>query len=85
MGFASTVRVRCPAALRMAIVLVPLSTTATRLHEHRLEAPDVATQELNRCLKLVNIAASRRRGDRNGRSSPCNTAPVATRSDEVTT
>jgi hypothetical protein len=48
----------------MALILVPLTTTATRLHAHRCEAPDVATQEVNRCLNLVKIAASRRQTGR---------------------
>jgi len=48
----------------MALILVPLTMTATRLHAHTLDAPDLATQEMNRCLRLVKIAASRRTGRR---------------------
>jgi hypothetical protein len=59
----------------MALILLPLTTTATRLHAHALGAPDVATQEMNRCLRLVKIAASRRQsgsGDKlRGRLRPC--------------
>jgi hypothetical protein len=49
--------------LRAALILLPLVTTATTIHAHRL-APDLATQEMNRCLKLVRIAASRRKSSR---------------------
>jgi hypothetical protein len=49
--------------LRVALMLLPLATTATTIHAHRL-APDLATQEMNRCLKLVRIAATRRKGAR---------------------
>jgi len=48
----------------MLLILLPLTTTATRLHAHRCEAPDLATQEVNRCLNLVKIAASRRQANR---------------------
>jgi len=48
----------------MALILLPLTTTAARLHAHRVDAPDLATQEVNRCLRLVKIAASRRQADR---------------------
>jgi hypothetical protein len=58
----------CHTPLRIAVMLLPLTTTATRLHTHLLDAPDVATQEVNRCLKLVDIAASRRR--RGARRAP---------------
>jgi hypothetical protein len=48
------------AAARFALILLPLTTTATRLHALRVEAPDLATQEVNRCLNLIKIAASKR-------------------------
>ena len=44
----------------MALILLPLTTTAGRLHAHTLDAPDLATQEMNRCLNLIKIAASKR-------------------------
>jgi len=55
--------------LRVVLIVLPLMTTATRLHAHRLDAPDLATQEVNRCLKLVRIAASRRDSDQRGEDS----------------
>jgi hypothetical protein len=55
---------RFRAVVRMVLILLPLTTTATRLHAHRCEAPDLATQEVNRCLNLVKIAASRRQTGR---------------------
>jgi hypothetical protein len=54
------------APLRAVLIVLPLMTTATRLHAHIFDAPDLATQEVNRCLKLVHIAASRRASDRRG-------------------
>jgi hypothetical protein len=48
------------AAARLALILLPLTTTATRLHAHTVAAPDLATQEVNRCLNLIKIAASKR-------------------------
>jgi hypothetical protein len=70
------------ASLRIVLILLPLATTATTLHAHRL-APDLATQEMNRCLKLVRIVASRRKSrggsnDRTAGSMP--SGPRATRS-----
>jgi hypothetical protein len=57
-------------AARLVLILLPLTTTAARMHAHTLEAPDIAAQELNRCLKLVKIAASRRQSDRRGSDTP---------------
>jgi hypothetical protein len=37
-----------------------LATSASRVHGHTSEAPDAVTQEVNRCLNLVRVAASRR-------------------------
>jgi hypothetical protein len=54
------------APVRVVLILLPLMTTATRLHAHSFDAPDLAAQEVNRCLKLVRIAASRRASDRRG-------------------
>ncbi len=47
-------------AARLVLILLPLTTTATRLHAHGAAAPDLATQEVNRCLNLIKIAASKR-------------------------
>jgi hypothetical protein len=40
--------------------MVPVVTTAARIHAHVVDAPDAITQELNQCLRLVKVAASRR-------------------------
>lgn len=40
--------------------MVPIVTFAARIHAHVVEAPDAITQELNQCLRLVKVAASRR-------------------------
>ena len=48
------------AAARLVLILLPLTTTATRLHAHTVTAPDLATQEVNCCLNLIKIAASKR-------------------------
>ena len=37
-----------------------LVTSASRVHAHTIEAPDAVTQEVNRCLRLVRLTASRR-------------------------
>jgi hypothetical protein len=37
-----------------------LVTSASRVHAHTTESPDAVTQEVNRCLNLVRVAASRR-------------------------
>jgi hypothetical protein len=57
------VRVSFRTPLRVVLMLLPLVTTATTIHAHKL-APDIATQEMNRCLRLVRIAASRRKSRR---------------------
>jgi hypothetical protein len=46
-------------ALRIALILMTLVGSATRLHAHHADAVD-ATQEMNRCLRLVNVATGRR-------------------------
>jgi hypothetical protein len=58
--------VSLPAPVRLVLILLSLMTTATRLHAHTLDAPDLATQEVNRCLRLVRIAASRRASESRG-------------------
>jgi len=39
---------------------MPIVTCAGRIHAHIVDAPDAITQEVNQCLRLVNVAASRR-------------------------
>jgi len=45
--------------LRLALSVIALVGSATRLHAHHADAVD-ATQEMNRCLRLVNMATARR-------------------------
>jgi hypothetical protein len=45
---------------RAALTLMLLLTSASRVHAHTTDAPDAVTQEVNRCLNLVRVAASRR-------------------------
>jgi len=45
---------------RVALMIVPVVTCAARIHTHTVDAPDAMTQEVNRCLRLVRVAASRR-------------------------
>ena len=52
------VGVRTP-LLRLALSVIALVGSATRLHAHHADAVD-ATQEMNRCLRLVNVATARR-------------------------
>lgn len=46
--------------VRAALMMVPLVSCAARIHAHVLDAPDMLTQDVNRCLSLVRVAASRR-------------------------
>ncbi len=46
--------------LRAALMLMPLLGSTVRLHAHNAETPIAITQELNRCLTMVRIAATRR-------------------------
>jgi hypothetical protein len=46
--------------LRAALMLMPLVASTVRLHAHSAETPIAVTQELNRCLTMVRIAATRR-------------------------
>ena len=41
-------------------MLMPLVGSTARLHAHGAETPIAVTQELNRCLTMVRIAATRR-------------------------
>ena len=47
-------------ATRTALILIPLTTSAARLHAHTVQTPVSVTQEVNRCLLLVRSATSRR-------------------------
>jgi hypothetical protein len=46
---------------RSALVLIPLLLCASRIHSQRAASMQGMTQEVNRCLTLVRVAASRRR------------------------
>ena len=46
---------------RSALVLIPLLLCASRLHTQRGASMQGMTQEVNRCLTIVRVAASRRR------------------------
>jgi hypothetical protein len=59
MGIAVSGSVRTSLAPRIVLILTVLSITAARLHGHTVDAVDL-TQEVNRCLRLVKVAASRR-------------------------
>jgi hypothetical protein len=47
---------------RSALIFVPLLLVCVgRLHAQRAAAPDRLTQEVNRCLTVIRVAAARRR------------------------
>ena len=46
--------------LRVMLMLLPLMAITARLHAHTADTPIAVTQELNRCLTMVRIAATRR-------------------------
>ena len=46
--------------LRVMLMLLPLMASTARLHAHNADTPIALTQELNRCLTMVRIAATRR-------------------------
>ena len=52
--------VEVPSSGRIVLMLMMLGTSASRLHAHAADAPDQLTREVNGCLRLVRIAASRR-------------------------
>ncbi len=56
------------AATRTTLILIPLFTSAARLHAHSAQTPLAVTQELNRCLMMVRTAASRR-GTQHGKQA----------------
>jgi hypothetical protein len=41
-------------------MLIPLLMCASRVHGHAVATPGALTQEVNRCLTMVRIAATRR-------------------------
>jgi hypothetical protein len=59
LAFVSTVRLLCSFA-RAVLMMMPIVTCAARIHAHIVDAPEAITQEVNQCLRLVNVAASRR-------------------------
>jgi len=58
--FANVLAVEVPSSGRIVLMLMMLGTSASRLHAHAADAPDQLTREVNGCLRLVRIAASRR-------------------------
>ena len=55
--------------MRLALTLIAFVGSATRLHAHHADAVD-ASQEMNRCLRLVNVAAGRRQTATKGKKIP---------------
>ena len=49
---------------RAVLTIVMLVTSAARLHSHTVNPPDAMMQEINRCLGLVKIVASRKQSSR---------------------
>ena len=45
---------------RFILICVPLAICAARLHSQGAGSPSVVTQDVNRCLTVVRLAASRR-------------------------
>jgi len=64
-------------ATRTALILIPLTTSAARLHAHAVQTPVGVTQEVNRCLLIVRSAASRRGSQNKFASASRAIAPVA--------
>jgi hypothetical protein len=52
--------VEVPSSGRIVLMLMMLGVSASRLRGHACDAPDSLTREVNGCLRLVRIAASRR-------------------------
>jgi hypothetical protein len=50
---------------RALLILIALTAGVARLHRHAADAVDT-TQEMNRCLLLVNVATSRRQTGKRG-------------------
>lgn len=54
-----SVTARCLSS-RVLLILLPLMASAGRVHAHTVAGPGAITQEMNRCLMMVRIAATRR-------------------------
>jgi hypothetical protein len=52
---------------RFALICVPLAICAARLHSQSAGSPAGVTQDVNRCLTVVRVAASRRGAAGRGR------------------
>jgi len=76
------VRVFLRFATRTALILIPLTTSAARLHAHTVQTPVSVTQELNRCLLLVRSATSRRGSQNKFVSASRAIAPVTQSTSE---
>jgi hypothetical protein len=76
MPIASSGFVRLSLVPRVFLILMPLTITAARLHAHSVDTVD-ATQEVNRCLRLVNVAAARRDSSRRSPALARRRAPAA--------
>jgi hypothetical protein len=63
-------------ATRTALILIPLTTSAARLHAHAVQTPVGVTQEVNRCLLIVRSATSRRGSQNKFASASRNAAPA---------
>jgi hypothetical protein len=69
-------------ATRTALILIPLTTSAARLHAHAVQTPLGVTQEVNRCLFIVRTATSRR-GAQNKFAGATRVVAPATQSTSV--
>jgi hypothetical protein len=59
---------------RVVLIMIAVTTSAARLHGHTADMV-AATQEMNRCLRLVNVAASRRQSEKSRRACATTSAP----------
>jgi hypothetical protein len=64
---------------RAVLMLMPLVASTARLHAHNAETPIAVTQELNRCLTMVRIAATRRPASQGVKSGGAQTGPARRR------
>jgi hypothetical protein len=65
--------------LRAVVMLVPLVGSTARLHAHSADTPIAVTQELNRCLTMVRIAATRRTASQGAESISARTTSTGQR------
>jgi hypothetical protein len=63
---------------RSALVLIPLLLCANRIHAQRTANMQGMTQEVNRCLTIVRVAASRRRNPKSQDAERFGAAGVVT-------